>query len=153
MKKLLCTLLGLLFGATTSVQSQNQTPIEWRFAVKKTSANTYNIHLTALIDQPWKLYTKLLNGPEGHMLAIDFNHNAYIILSKDMQELGVPIEEYSPRLNAWVRYYKIAANFVQKVTLIVDEPVTINGTIDYLVGRSPDQLENHREAFEITINE
>lgn len=152
MKKLILAIISFLFGISTT-QSQNSNHIEWRFTVKKISPNTFNIHMTALISQPWHIYTKLLNIPDSELCSITFNHSAFIILANDIQVAGVPIQGFDLAIKEEARYFKTAVNFIQKVTLIVDEPVTLNGIIEYVIGDGIDKLETHKKEFNITINE
>ena len=144
----------MIFGRiSTVVQSQNQDDIEWCFAVKKTSVNTFNIHVTALINPPWHIYEKLLNIQESSLLSITYEYNDNTILSDDLHVVGVPIEQYDNAIKNVVRYYTVAVNFVQKVSLIVDEPLTLKGQVAYVIGDGISKVETRIEKFKITLND
>ncbi len=153
MKKLIYALLSLLFGITTTAQSKNNDYVEWRFTVKKASVNTFAIHVTALIDSPWRIYTKLLNIPNSSLFSIAYDSNAFVIFKNKLQEIGTPIEQYDEVVKEQVRSYRVAANFVQTVMLIVDESVTLHGKIAYVIGDGIGKLETLKEKFKITLNQ
>ena len=146
----MCFLFGL---ASTTAQNHTQDYIEWRFAVKKTRTNTFNVHITALIDAPWRIYTELLDIHESSLFNITFSPNDNIFLTGDLHISGVQIEHYDDVIKERVRYYKVAVNFVQKVSLIVDEPQTLKGTIGYVIGDGKSKVEAFEENFRVTINE
>jgi hypothetical protein len=153
MKKVMASLLNLLFRKTSITSNKGSHCPEWRFTVKKVNVNTLNIHITALISSPWCIYTKLLNIPDSSLFSIDYNQNAFVIFKDNLQEIGTPIEQFDEAVKEYVRSYRLAVNFVQTVIIIVEEPVMLNGIIKYVIGDGINKLETHTKEFKITLNE
>ena len=150
MKKLIFNLSRLLLAIPK--QSQND-PVQWRFVAKKLEVNTYNIHLMAFIESPWQLFTKQLNTMDGTLLNIEFEPNAFVIIMDKHQEIGTPIEQYDLALKEEIRSYRVAVNFVQTVMVIVHEPITIKGTIHYVIGDGIAKIKTYKKDFKIALNE
>ncbi|HEX9826420.1 MAG TPA: hypothetical protein VGA80_07450 [Flavobacteriaceae bacterium] len=150
MKKLISAVRDLFLGSKVSAKN---TPVQWRFAAKKIEVNIYNIHLMAFIESPWQLFTKQLNTMDGTLLNIEFEPNAFVIIMDKHQEIGTPIELYDLALKEEIRSYRVAVNFVQTVMVIVHEPITIKGTIHYVIGDGIAKIKTLKKEFKITLNE
>jgi hypothetical protein len=151
MRKLISGLLGVLLGTTSS--AQNESPVKWRFTTKKEGVNKYSIHITAFMESSWQMYTQQLNHKDASLVTIEFEPNAFIIYIDKFQEIGNPSDGYDPLLEHEIRSYRVAVNFVQKVQIVVDEPIALKGTIHYVIGDGIDKLENHKKEFKITLNQ
>jgi len=143
--------MAMLFGYTMSAQTNNH--VQWRFTVKKAGINAYSIHITALIDSPWYIYTQQLNHKDVSLVNIEFEPNAFIIFIDKPQEIGNPIEQFDQVLKHEVRLYKVTVNFVQKIQIVVDDAISLKGTINYVIGDGIDKLETHTKEFKITLND
>ena len=152
MKKLISAIKDFLFGASTTAGGGSKAPVDWRFATRKINKNTFYIHVTARIQSPWHIYTKLLGIPKGSLLSITYEHNAFIIISDEIKEVGLPIEGYDNALKENVRFYKRGVNFVQKVSLFMDGQVTLNGIMEYVIGDGIDRLQTYKKEFQINLN-
>ena len=107
----------------------------------------------AFIQGPWQLYSKQLNTVDGSLLNIEYDSNAFVIIMAGFQEIGTPIEYYDLALKEEMRSYKVAVNFVQNVKVIIHEPITIQGTIHYVIGDGISKLQTHKKEFKLTLNE
>ncbi|HEX9826581.1 MAG TPA: hypothetical protein VGA80_08270 [Flavobacteriaceae bacterium] len=151
LKKLISTIQYLVFGP--SPKPKGNGPVQWRFAAKKVEENTYSIHLMAFIESPWQLFTKQLNTSDGSLLNIELESNVFVIIMDKHQEIGIPIEQYDLALKEEIRSYRVAVNFVQTVMVIVHEPITIKGTIHYVIGDGIAKIKTYKKDFKIALNE
>lgn len=109
--------------------------------------------MMAFIQGPWQLYTKQLNTVDGTLLNIEYDSNAFVIIMTGLQEMGTPIEQYDLVLKEDMRSYKVAVNFIQNIKVIVHEPITIHGTIRYVIGDGITKVKTLKEEFKITLNQ
>ena len=63
------------------------------------------------------------------------------------------MEKYDLVLKEDMRSYRVAVNFVQSVKVIVHEPITIKGTIHYIIGDGINKLQTHKKKFKIILNQ
>ena len=151
MKKFFSALASILFGLVTTVKKND--PVQWRFLAKKEGGATYSLNFMAIIQPPWSLYVEKLNSFEGTLFTIDFEPNIYVIFKEGLHERGTPIQYHDFIFNDEVRLYKGSVNFVQLVKIIIDEPVTINGTVYYMVGDGIDMMKTYKKTFVMTLND
>ncbi len=151
MIKRFALLLTKPFGFKTKKKKHN--PVKWRMAAKRITPNTFNIHVMAFLEAPWQIYTQQLNHKDGSLLNIEFESSIYVVWLGNQEEIGTPIDQYDQMLKEEVRAYKVAVNIVQAVKVIVEEPVTINGIIHYVIGDGVSKLETNKINFSLTLNE
>jgi hypothetical protein len=134
-------------------KKKKHNPVQWRIAAKRISSNTFNIHVMAFIEAPWQIYTQQLQHIDGSLLNIEFESSIYVIWLGNQEEIGTPIDQYDLVLKEEVRAYKVAVNIVQTAKIIVEEPITINGLIHYVIGDGVSKLETNKINFSLTLNE
>lgn len=109
-----------------------QAPIVWNNSVKKVDANTYEIHLKAIIDSPWHLYSQ--KTPSGGPLptTIHFNKNPVTALIGIVVEKGTLIKNHEKVFGIEVMYFNREVEFVQTIKVNGKIHTSVGGTIKYM---------------------
>ena len=114
---------------TFVAKAQQRYPVHWTINNKKLSANTYELHFMAIIDQPWHIYAQDNNEDYAMPTAFSFVPNADYELSGKPKEVGKLQQETISGIN--VKYYQDTVDFVQVVTL-KKGTAKISGKIAYM---------------------
>lgn len=124
-------LLVFLF-VSLYISSFGQSAVHWQYTNKKVAENTYEIHLTANIDEGWHIFSQ--TQPKDAIpipTRISFGKNPMVQLKGKIQELG-QMEKYKVKLLDMEQYqYSGRVDFVQTVVLKSKVKTNINGTIFY----------------------
>jgi len=146
MKKILI-LPVLLFVLTL----HGQEPVKWNFSVKKIADKTYELHLTATVENSWNIYSQLT--PEGGPLPTNFffTKNPMLDMIGEVKERGTRKKKYEKVFEVDVLYYKDEVDFVQTVKLKNNIKTTISGTLEYMACNNEQCLPPKAIPFSIPI--
>lgn len=128
-KQFLIGVLGVLLSLVSTAQSG---PVKWNFTAKKTADKTYEIHLTAMVDEPWHIYAQ--NTPKGGPLptTIKLSKNPLVIPQGKVKEVG-ELEMYHDNVfDVDVYAYGQKVDFVQLVKLKTKIKTKISGTVQFM---------------------
>lgn len=114
-------------------QAQIHKPIVWETSVEKINESDFNLIITATIEAGWHLYSQ--NVPEGGPIAttISIKEN-----SEDFQLIGNPTEgkgheAYDNVFDMKIKFFEETATFKQKIRLLTNKKLSIEGTIEFMV--------------------
>ena len=129
-------------------------PVQWHITVTKGVHNTYKVHFTACIGQPWRLpsmsqqYHKN-GGPAPTRLEFEKNDNIYLL--NGPVEMGKLLETFNGDNGANFKYYKNSASFVQDV--YVQHPTeTLKGHILYMPYTARKSMVQKIKPFQIELD-
>ena len=129
MKKyvLLILFTGILFIANSQILD----PVKWEFDSKQ-NGDEAELIFTATIDESWHMYDTYL--PEGGPIATSFNYEDTTLFEfiGDLQKDPDPEEVFDNSFLLTVRYFSDKVIFIQKIKLLSDNPIEINGYINYM---------------------
>lgn len=147
MKRLVSMVVVLFMTAAAPAQ-----PVQWSNSVKKTGANTYEVHLTATVQSPWHLYSQ--HTPDGGPLPteISFGKNPVLVLDGAVKELGNLVKKREEVFGIDVMYFNDRVDFVQTVTAKAKLKTNISGTIKYMVCNDTECLPPKSISFQLPIN-
>ena len=130
MKKIfLLILISITIGAANA---QILNPVHWIFSAKKIDAKTYQIHITALVDDKWHIYSQ--DAGDGPVpTSFSFTANPLLILDGKVKEVGTLEKIYDPNFKSELRYYEKQVDFVQKVKVRSAAATVIKGTVSFMV--------------------
>ncbi|MEO7444112.1 MAG: protein-disulfide reductase DsbD domain-containing protein [Ferruginibacter sp.] len=130
MKKYLLLIISFLFVGAVSAQIEN--PVKWNYTAKRIDAKTYEIHMTATLENKWHIYAQDAGeGPEP--TSFNFSKNPLVKLDGKVQEIGKLEKEYDKNFGSELRFYNTKVDFVQKVKLKSSASTIIKGTVSYMV--------------------
>jgi hypothetical protein len=130
MKKLF-SLLVLLPIAITCF-SQVEDPVSWTFSAKKIDATTYELHLTAKLEDGWHIYSQTTpqGGPAPTEIA--FNKNPLLTLDGATKEIGKMEQRLEVLFGVDVKQFSGKVDFVQVVKRKVNAKTNITGSIKFM---------------------
>ena len=130
MKKLIFSFIGFLMAAIAVAQVQN--PVKWNYTSKKISDKTYEVHITAMIDAGWHVYTLDHKADIGVATSVKFAKNPLATPTGTLQAKGKPVSLKDPSTGEMVKFYNNTIDLVQMYTLKTAVPTKITGTLDYM---------------------
>ena len=131
--------------------AQVQNPVKWSFTSKKISNDTYEVHLTATIDQRWHIYSQ--TTPEGGPVptAITFSRNPLLTLSGDTKEEGKLEQHNEPLFGVDVKQYSNKVDFVQTVKLKNNVKTNASGSVEFMVCNDKECLPPKTVQFSVSL--
>lgn len=144
-------LLGAVLVATICF-AQGKIPVKWAFASKKINSTTYEIHLTAMIEGGWHVYSQ--STPDGGPIAttIVFTKNPLAVLQGNVKEVGKLEQRFEPLFGVDVKQYSNKVNFVQTIKLKNSVKTSLNGTVEYMTCNDHECLPPAKQNFSIALN-
>ena len=129
--KQIFTFFALLISVLT-VSAQIPDPVQWTYSAKKIADKTYELHLTANIQNNWHLYSQTqpadaINEPT----TINFQKNPLITLNGCTKEIGKMELFRDVKLKISANQYAGKVDFVQLVKLRANIKTNIVGTLEY----------------------
>lgn len=146
--------LSFLFLLTTFVSNaQIADPIKWAYSSKKIADKTYEIHLTATVQNTWHLYSQLqpedaINQPT----EIIFKKNPLISCSGKIKEIGKMKLFKDEKLKISANQYADRVDFVQIIKLKANVKTNIIGSVEYQTCNDKKCLPPKKIDFTVAIN-
>lgn len=127
MKKLVFFLLSFF---TFCLQAQDN-PVSWSFSSKMVNECEYDLIFKAKIDDPWHIYSLNKAGSEGpNPTVFTFKKSMdYELVGKVKQ--AKPVKEFDKVFEMNVEYFSKEATFTQRVKLLTDKEIKINGKYEF----------------------
>ncbi len=149
MKK--ASLLSLFFLIVIAVTAQN--PVSWNFTAKKISANSYEIHMTATIQDGWHLYSQ--DQPDDAIAiptTFTINNNPLISLNGKIKEMGKLEKFRDEKLDLSANQYSKKVNFVQVVNLKGKVKTNFAGNVEFQTCDDKKCLPPKKVNFNVALN-
>ena len=146
-----CALLAAAIFLTTFCFAQLKNPVKWSFTSKKIDATTYEVHLTATLDNGWHTYSQ--TTPEGGPVAtsIGFTQNPLIVVQGTAKEVGKLEKHFEGLFGVDVKQFSNKVDFVQTVKLKGKMKTSLNGTVEYMTCNDHECLPPAAQKFSITL--
>lgn len=111
--------------------SQIAEPVKWTFDSKQ-NGNEVQLIFKASIDKGWHLYD--INLPDGGPVSTSFHfkENKQVELVGKMTAAPAPINKFDKTFGMDLRYYADKAEFYQTVKLKTNDPVVIEGYLEFM---------------------
>ncbi|MEO9070813.1 MAG: protein-disulfide reductase DsbD domain-containing protein [Ginsengibacter sp.] len=151
MKKIATAGFLLLFSNILFAQIQN--PVTWSATSKKIADKTYEINLTANIDNGWHIYSQ--TTPEGGPIptSITFTKNPLLTLEGKAKEVGKMEKHIEPLFgNIDVMQFSNKVEFVQKVKLKASVKTSLNLAVEFMVCNDKQCLPPSTRKFTVALN-
>jgi hypothetical protein len=136
---------------TTALVFAQQNPVSWSYEAKKKTADTYEVIITAEVDQPWHLYSQNTGKGGPIPTTIAFKANPLISKTGAVKELGKLEKTYDENFKTDVLYYSDKVQFVQTVKVKGGVKTNISGTIEYMVCNDSKCLPPVKKAFDLKL--
>ena len=150
MKKLILAVLPFFFFAVSFAQMEN--PVKWIYNVKKNKANVYELHMTAVLQPTWHIYSQDISGDGPVPTSFTFDKNPLVKADGKMAEMGKQEKEYDKNFGMTLKYYGNKVDFVQKIKLKAAVATIAKGKITYMVCNDKKCLPPKDVSFSIKID-
>jgi thiol:disulfide interchange protein DsbD len=142
----------LLLAVTAGVSAQVQNPVSWLFAAKKINSKTYEVTLTANVNNGWHIYSQFT--PDGGPVptAITFTKNPLLVLDGAVIETGKLEQKHEPLFGVDVKQFSGKVIFTQKVTLKAPVKTKLAGSIEFMLCNDRQCLPPAEKQFSIALN-
>ncbi len=129
MKKFFAMTVILL--AVMSVNAQLN-PITWSFSAKKIDDKTYEIHMTATIQNKWHLYSQTQPDDAIAMpTTFTVNPNPLFSLEGKIKEVGKMEKFHDAKLDLSANQYSNSVDFVQVIKLKGNVKTNFSGNVEF----------------------
>lgn len=148
------TFFTIVFIAVTGItHAQRLDPIQWTYTAKKIADKTYEVHLTATIQNTWHLYSQLqpadaINQPT----EIIFKKNPLIAMDGKIKEVGKMELFKDEKLKISANQYANKVDFVQKVKLKSNTKTNLVGSVEYQTCDDKKCLPPKKIDFTVALN-
>lgn len=107
-------------------------PVKWTYSSKKIADKTYEIHITALVDDHWHIYSQ--DAGEGPVpTSFAFTKNPLLTLQGKVSEVGKLEKSFDKNFNSELKFYEKQVDFVQKVKVKTAASTVVKGTVTFMV--------------------
>ena len=131
--------------------SQVKNPVKWTFTSKKIDATTFEVILSAKVDQGWHIYSQTTPDGGPSATAIAFAKNPLVTLDGTAAETGKLEQKHEPLFGVDVKQYSNKVDFVQKVKLKGKAKTSVNGTIEFMSCNNKECLPPSTQKFSIVL--
>ncbi len=148
MKQLLLLFFAFLFIGAANAQIDN--PVKWNYSAKKIADKTYEIHMTAALDEGWHLYAQ--ESGEGPIpTSFSYINNPLLAVQGKPKEDGKLVKEYDKNFGSVLKFYSSKVDFVQVVKLRTNAKTIFKGTVNYMVCNDHKCLPPKDVAFSLKL--
>lgn len=127
----LLTIAALLLIFTRFAGAQVLEPVTWSFRSEKTAENSYDIVMTAAIEDKWHLYA--MDLPEGGPIATSFTFETPTGYNLEGKPIAVntPVVKFDNSFGMDIGMHSGTTEFRQKIT-VKELPVTVSGFVTFM---------------------
>ncbi len=144
-------LLFLIFS-TVMLQAQILNPVSWAITSKKIKDKTYEVNLTATINNGWHIYSQ--STPEGGPIptSISFTKNPLFDLDGKTKESGKLEQRHEEIFGVDVKQFSNKVDFIQVIKLKSPVKTSANIVVEYMVCNDKQCLPPTSKKFSIALN-
>ena len=149
MKKI--TFIFFLIFIAITVNSQIIEPVKWLFDSKQ-NGKEVELNFIAAIDEGWHLYDTHL--PEGGPIATAFvfEDSTLFIPVGELLKNPQPVEKFDNAFQLNIRYFSSKVTLTQKIQLLTDKPVVIEGYVLFMSCNDETCLPPNEVRFSFRFN-
>jgi Disulphide bond corrector protein DsbC len=129
-----------------------QLPCQWVFKAKKIARKSYEIHLTAAIDNGWHTYSQTTPNGGPFRTKISFGKNPLIAKVGKIEEVGRMEKRHETAFDVDVKQFSDKVDFVQLVNLKTSVKTVLIGTVEFMVCNDHECMPPKTVPFSILLN-
>lgn len=145
---------GLLFlSFLLMMASGAQNPVSWNFSAKKLGDKTYEVYLTATIQQGWHLYSQ--SQPDDAIAiptTFTIKSNPLIKLDGKIKEVGTLEKFTDKKLGLSANQYSRKVEFIQVVKLKGKAKTNFSGNVEFQTCDDKKCLPPKTVNFNVVLN-
>ncbi|TXH21613.1 MAG: hypothetical protein E6Q95_03465 [Chitinophagaceae bacterium] len=144
-------LIGFFVILLSTINAFSQGPVSLNYRAQKIADNTYELHITASIQDGWHLYSQFSDDKGGVPASINFTKNPLVIFEGKVKEVGKLKSNFEELFGVTVKYFEDKVDFVQIIKLKGKVKTNIAGTISYMVCNDKECMPPTTKKFSIPI--
>lgn len=148
MKKAFILMILMTGGLLTKAQIYN--PVKWNYAAVKVADKTYEIHVTASIENQWRMYAQEA-GKNPAATSFRFIKNPVLSFDGNVKEIGKLEKYYDRNLRSMASYYGNKVLFIQKVKLRSPVTTSVKGAVNYVACNERKCLPPKDVSFSVNV--
>jgi thiol:disulfide interchange protein DsbD len=122
---------SLILLLTSISWSQILEPVKWSYSSEKTGDNEAVLIFKAEIEENWHLYSQdIPMSPPATTFYFEGDTTLYELIGEVTESEA--IEEFDPNFDMVLKYFADEAVFKQKIRLLTDDPVKVEGFLNYM---------------------
>ncbi|OJW59384.1 MAG: hypothetical protein BGO55_08630 [Sphingobacteriales bacterium 50-39] len=132
--------------------AQAQNPVQWKYSVVKVDNATYELHLTATMQEGWHIYAQ--QQPKEAIAVptqIAYRANPLVTPVGTAREIGQKETQTVEALDIKQYQYAHTVDFVQKITLKATVKTSFSGTVTFQACTDKQCLPPKVESFDLTL--
>ncbi len=145
-------IFATLFLSALSIVTIAQNPTRWSFSAKKINAKTYEIYMTAELEDGWHTYSQFTPDGGPAPTEISFTKNPLVTLAGKAKEVGKLEEHFEPLFGVKVKQFSDKIVYVQTITLKAPVKTTVSGKVSFMVCNDRECLPPVSKSFSINLN-
>jgi thiol:disulfide interchange protein DsbD len=124
-------LFVFISGFSYAIVAQ-ENPVKWSFSAKKIADKIYEIHLTAVIEKDWHIYSQ--TTPDGGPVptSISYFKNPLLIIQGEAKEMGKLEKHFEKLFGVEVLQFSDKVDFVHTVNLKTNVKTSITGKVAFM---------------------
>jgi hypothetical protein len=140
------------FLVISGISQAQLNPVNWSFSSKKLDDKTYELHMKALIQPGWHLFSQTqpedaIAIPTGFVL----NNNPLVKYDGKIREVGDMEKFHDDKLDLSANQYSNDVSFVQVVKLKTKAKTNVTGTVEFQTCNDQKCLPPKKVNFTIPI--
>jgi thiol:disulfide interchange protein DsbD len=151
-KNYTCFIALLFFSLLFTKGYSQQRPVRWNYSVKKISDKLYEVHLKAVINDGWHIYSQ--EQPKdaiGLPTTVKFTANPLLSLKGNLQEKGKLEKVKNEDLGMENHQYQNEVEFVQVVAMKANVKTNITGNIEFMACTDERCLPSETISFSLQL--
>ena len=149
MKKSFFTLAFLM--GTILAMGQPKNPVSWDYQVKKKTVDTYEVILTATVEDHWHIYSQKTGKGGPIPTNVSFKTNPLISKSGTVKEIGKLEKVFDKNFETNVLFFSNNVQFIQTVKVKNGAKTNISGTVEYMVCDDSQCLPPVKKSFDLKL--
>lgn len=142
-------ILFLLTGSAMITKAQDVA--KWAYSAKKLADGSYELHMTATVDQPWRIYSQ--HTPAGGPVPtkITFDKNPLVLPVGKISEVGRMEKKFEDAFGVNILFYHDQVDFVQVIKLKAAVKTAVTGSIKFMCCNDTQCLSPETIKFKIDL--
>ena len=133
------------------VMGQPKNPVSWDYQVKKKTVDTYEVILTATVEDHWHIYSQKTGKGGPIPTNVSFKANPLISKSGTVKEVGKLEKVFDKNFDTEVLFFSNNVQFIQIVKVKNGAKTNISGTVEYMVCDDSQCLPPVKKSFDLKL--
>lgn len=136
---------------TVMAFAQAPNPVNWTYEAKKKTADTYEVILTAKVENPWHIYSQHTGKGGPIPTKLSLKKNPLVTTVGATKEIGKVEKVYDKNFQTDVLFFSGKLQLVQTVKIKGNAKTNVSGTVEYMVCDDTQCLPPVKKTFDLKL--